>query len=177
MLALSAPVLIIFLVGLRSIVRSSRPNWEWAAALIFGTGLVVTAVWFLGNSITAPANIDATGKPEPAAERALFESGVTLFGSLSYFLSALLMGSAAYATQRTRVLPRWTAWGRLRCGGLNLIGAGSLFGGNNPTGFYSANGFAGVLGLFPFLIWVACVSGAMIAMRAPRPVAPAVPGS
>lgn len=110
MLALSAPVLIIFLVGLRSIVRSSRPNWEWAAALIFGTGLVVTAVWFLGNSITAPANIDATGKPEPAAERALFESGVTLFGSLSYFLSALLMGSAAYATQRTRVLPRWTAW-------------------------------------------------------------------
>lgn len=67
--------------------------------------------------------------------------------------------------------------GRLRCGGLNLIGAGSLFGGNNPTGFYSANGFAGVLGLFPFLIWVACVSGAMIAMRAPRPVAPAVPVS
>ncbi len=64
------------------------------------------------------------------------------------------------------MLPGWTAWVGYAAAVLNLITTGAIFGGGEPSGFYTATGFAGiVIGLLPFLVWVTCIS--VVMMRIP----------
>jgi len=170
---LAGPCFLVWLAGVRSVLRTAGADWEWAAALFFGTGIVAAATATVAGGLLAGANIDTTTRTEPAAVRGLFEGGAVVLGTVIWFVVALAAALSAFVTTRTRVLPRWTAWVGYAAAVLNLITTGTIFGGGEPNGFYTATGFAGiVIGLLPLLVWVASLSAVML--RRPAPVSAAV---
>ncbi len=131
---------------------SSEAPGEWAAALFFSTGIAAVATATVASGIIAGAVLDTTTKAEPAAV-GLFEAGGLIFGTVIWFLITLAAAGLAFVTTRTGVLPSWTAWVGYAAAVLNLITTGAIFGGGEPSGFYTATGFAGlVIGLLPFLV-------------------------
>ncbi len=158
---LSSLVLItffVFLSGLRSIVREAGPESDYAAASLFGAGVIAVTFAALSAALIGAAALDTVSKTEPAAVRALFEAS-TVLGIVGAAPAALFLGLSAYGIQQSGALPRWLAWVGYLAAVLNIAALGTIYGGADPTAFYSATGFAGlVLGLIPFLIWVLLAS-------------------
>ncbi len=169
LLGLAVACNLIWLTGVRGIIRGAGPDWEWAAALSFGTGIAVNAVAVIADGLSAAAAIDTTTKTEPVAVKVLFESSALIYGTVIWFVAALLVALLSYVTTRTAVLPGWTAWVGYVAAALNLVTTFSIFGGGEPGGFFTATGLAGiVIGLLPFLVWITCVSIVMMAARGVR---------
>ena len=105
--------------------------------------------------------------------RTLDGAGVVV-GWMSTWPLVVLLGTAAYATARSRVMAPWTAWVGYAAGGLNLVATLTLFGGSDPNQFFAVNGAGGfVLTVLPLIVWVGCVSVAL--WRQPAPVARNMP--
>jgi hypothetical protein len=122
---------LVFLAGLRRLIRQVRPDYEWIAALVFGSGLVVIAVELVGDGLEAGAALDTWVKTDPTVVRALMEGSFPMFGALGLILSALMLASEGYATLATGVLHKWTGWFAYAAALLNLAVAPSILGGTN----------------------------------------------
>ena len=163
--ALAYIFFIVFAVGLRDALTSSEDRMRLAASLFYAAALVAAAVALVGGGLTATGAVDAAEKAEPASLRAMFEAGGVMLGPVVEFPVALMLGAGATAIGGTGLLPRWTTWVGWSAAGLNLAATPSLFGGSNPTHFYSATGIAQLaMGLLPLLIWT-LVTGVSILRR------------
>lgn len=166
--AIAGLFFLVFVITVLGLIRDAGEDWEWARWLIVlavatSSGAATVASAALGASV-----IDTTVKTEPVALKALFEMGAVTFGTLIWIPAALAVGTVSYVSWWTGVLPRWTAWVGYVVAALNLITTLSLFGGGSPNAFFTATGFAGlIIGLLPFVVWVACLSAVML--RAPQP--------
>ena len=156
---------LVFLAGLRHLIRQVRPDYEWIAALVFGVGLVVIALELVGDGLEAGAALDTWVKTDPTVVRALMEGSFPMFGALGLILSALMLASAGYATLATGVLHKWTGWFAYAAALMNLAVAPSILGGTNITGFYTASGYAPFIGQAAVLIWFLAASISMIRKR------------
>ena len=156
---------LVFLAGLRHLIRVARPDYEWIAALVFGVGLVVIAVELVGDGLEAGAALDTWVKADPTAVRALMEGSFPMFGALGRILAALMLASAGYATLATGVLHKWTGWFAYAAALMNLAAAPSILGGTNITGFYTASGYAPFIGQAVMLIWFLAAAISMISKR------------
>ncbi len=166
---LAVPFFLLWISGVRGIIRGAGPDWEWAGALFFGTGIALSAVTVIANGLGGVAALDTTTKTEPVAVKVAFESSGIILGALVEFVVALFIGLLSYVSMQKAVLPAWTAWVGYIAAALNLITTLAIFGGGEPSGFFTATGLAGiVLGLLPLLVWVTCVSIVMVAGRPVR---------
>lgn len=158
----------VWLLGLRGALRSAGEQHEWAGAFTFGVGLISGAIALVGFGLIAGAALEAgLAKPEPITVRTLFQAANGVFGPLSSLPTALFIAAAAYGTFASGALPRWTGWIGYAAAVLNLAAIPALYGGADPSQFYSAAGFAPiVLGLFPFLIYALATS--IVLIRAPK---------
>jgi hypothetical protein len=157
---------LVFLAGLRHLIRQTRPEYEWAATLVFGAGVVWAILVLVGDTFEASAALDTIGgKAEPVAVRALWEGSVVAFGAIGLILAALFLASAGYAIVATGVLPRWIGWVACLAALLSLVATPAIYAGTNATGFYTADGLASFIGLLPFLLWLLIVSIAMMVKR------------
>lgn len=151
---------LIFASGLRSVLRLAA-DYEWAAALFFGSALVVIALNGASLALSGAAAIDTGGKVNPASVRALWDAGLVV-AWMTTFPLAISIGTVAYATARSRVLPGWTVWVGYVAAFLTALYSFTIFGGSDPSNLFSINGLAGLLlGLLPVLVWVVCVSVAI----------------
>lgn len=152
--------ILVFLAGLRHLIRQARSEYEWVGTLMFGTGLVLVAVTLVADSLEGGTALDTVaGRADPTAIRALTEGYLLLFGSIGCILFALLSAASGYATLVTSVLPRWTGWLSYAVAILNLAAIPSLYGGTDAAGFYTAAGWGvAVIATFPWLIWTLIVS-------------------
>jgi len=98
---------LVFVAGLRHLIRRVRPDDEWLAALVFGSALVQTASILIFEALAGGAALDTFNKPDPSVVRALIEASlaITAFG---FILTALFLAAVSYAILATRSLPRWT---------------------------------------------------------------------
>ena len=121
---------IVFAAGLRHLIRQVRPDYEWLAALVFGSALVQTASVLMFEALVGGAALDTFTKPDPTVVRALTEASlaITAFG---FILTALFLASASYAILATRALQRWTGWVGFGIAILNLVAVPAIFGGND----------------------------------------------
>jgi len=156
---------LVFLAGLRHLVRQARPDYEWIGALVFGVGLVVITIELVGDGLEAGAALDTWVQADPTAVRALMEGSFPMFGGIGLILSALMLASAGYATLATGVLHKWTGWFAYAAALINLAVAPSILGGTNITGFYTASGYAPFIGQAVMLIWFLVASISMIVKR------------
>jgi hypothetical protein len=61
----------VFVAGLRHLIRRVRPDYEWLAALVFGSALVQTASVLMFEAFAGGAALDTFNKPDPTVVRAL----------------------------------------------------------------------------------------------------------
>jgi hypothetical protein len=156
---------LVFLAGFCHLIRLARAQFEWAASLIFASGLVWAILVLLGDTLCAAAALDTSGKADPAAVRALWEASIPAFGAVGLILGALFLASAGFAILATRALPRWTGWLAFVGALANLVAAPSIYAGSNVSGFYTADGLITLIGLLPLLIWLFIVGIFMVAKR------------
>ena len=153
-------VLLLQFTGIRSVIREAGQDWDWAATLFFGAGLLLIAIGLAGAAIEATAALVSKSGANPATVDSVWLGSAVLFTSI-YFPSAIALGTASYVVIRAGVLPRWIGWLGGVCAVLNVGGALTILGGtgsNGPTGLLPL-----ILGFAPAAVWVVSVSAALLA--------------
>ena len=153
---------VVFLAGLRHLIREADPDYEWLATLIFGAGLALSALQLVADGLQGGAALDASVRAEPTVVRGLFEASYVFYGAIGLIVAALMLASAGSAILVTGALPRWIGWLALGGAVVNLIAAPSIYGGADYTAFYSASGWITYIAQLTWVAWFAIASVAMI---------------
>jgi hypothetical protein len=103
-----------FVAGLRSVLRRAEGDPGTLSNVVFGAGVVFTAVW----SVSAAALASVAYAVEFSDARVSNPDLVTVLPSLGGlllllgggFAGILLLAATSILIFRTRVLPRWLAW-------------------------------------------------------------------
>lgn len=152
-----------FIAGLRSVAVAAAADHEWLATTTFAAGVVITVIAFMSlGLILASTAIAASSHADPAIVRVLFETSGVLGGAPSLVPLAFYLGAAGSLVATTGILPRWLAQVGWIGSILVLIAAFSAYGGSDPLGFWSANGFVTVLALIPLYVWTLGASVALL---------------
>ncbi|ALV37431.1 hypothetical protein [Streptomyces sp. CdTB01] len=142
--------LTLFVTAFRELVRRIRPDYEWAAALAFTTGLVYATIVLVSSGLEAGAVIAADRPIDPT----ITVSGTyVLYGSISRLLLGLFLGTLGHVVTRTGLLPRWVGRSAHALAVINLAFVPSLFFGNTPAHFYAANGWGTTALMGALLSW------------------------
>jgi hypothetical protein len=167
--------LIVFLAGLRHLIREADPAWEWVATLIYGAGLVHVSLSLVGASLeTGGVFSTPDGTIDPTTQGPLAYGNFLLHGTIGRVLTALFLFAAGAAVLRTKALPRWVAWSGFGIAAWNLAFVPAMFFGSEAARFYTANGWGNTaLTASLILYWVFAVGVA--ALR--RPQVTATPGA
>ncbi|TYK46758.1 hypothetical protein [Actinomadura decatromicini] len=152
--------LLVFVSGLRDLIKKVNPECEWIANLLSTAGLAYVAVTLVSSGLEAGAVI-ASDKP---IDPTITVTGTyILYGTIGRMLLAMFLGATAYAIARTRLLPSWTSKGSYVLAGINLAFIPSLFFGNTPAHFYAANGWGTTAMMGAILsYWLLAVSIALL---------------
>jgi hypothetical protein len=148
-------VLLMQFTGIRALIRGAGEDWEWAAALFFGAGLVTAAVVIVGSSTEAAAAFVSGAATDPTIVRALWAVAWMALTFL-YLPAAIAFGTASYAVLHASILPRWIGWLSGVAAVLDALAALTIFGGTGNTGPLGLLPI--ILGATPVVIWFVAVS-------------------
>ncbi len=152
-------VLLMQFTGIRAVIRGAGENWEWAATLFFGAGLVTAALLIVGSAAEATAVFISGSGTEPTIVRAAW-AGAWMVLTFLFLPAAIAFGTAAYAVFRGAILPRWVGWLSAVAAALDLVAALTIFGGtgnNGPLGLLPI-----ILGATPVIVWFVALSIVML---------------
>jgi hypothetical protein len=163
--------IIVFLAGLRAVIRQADAAYEWLASLVFGAGMVYAAINLVKISLETGVVLGAPdGTLDPTTDGPLAHANILLHGSADRLVTALLLTAAGSGILRTRALPRWAGSSAYVLAVVNLAFVPSLYFGTDAAAFYSALGWGNTAltsGLL--LYWVAAVGiAAMVSTRRAR---------
>jgi Domain of unknown function (DUF4386) len=103
-----------FVAGLRAVLRRAEGDPGTLSSLVFGAGVVFTAVWSVSAVALAAVaySVGLADAPvsDPDLVRVLPQLGSLLLLLGGGFAGILLVLATSMLTFRTRVLPRWLAW-------------------------------------------------------------------
>jgi hypothetical protein len=106
----------IFMAGVRQLIRRADPQHEWLASLFFGVGLVFVTLTVVADSLQGATVVDAFNPPgDGVVIRAMWESTILMYGTVALWLLAFLMAILSYVTLASGALPRWSAWFGYAC--------------------------------------------------------------
>lgn len=164
--------LMVFAAGVRELVRRASPSYEWLGTLSFGAMAVWVGVTLVANGLEGGAALDAqSGHGDPSVVRALTMGYLLIYNSsIAFVMTAFYMGTTAFATLATGILPRWTGWLAWVSVALCVLVIPTMyFGPADPTGFYNAAGWgAALIANFPPLLWFLAV-GVILLLKGPSP--------
>jgi Domain of unknown function (DUF4386) len=169
---LADPILIccfvVFLAGLRHLIREARTDFEWISTLIFGLGLLYITLQLVGDALQGAGALDAAAGTDQSAVRALFEGSTPLYVSIGLIPEAFFLAFTGYAILASGVLPKWAGW-------VTYIGAVVTLA-DAPTIYFGFGGLInGVLSLFSAIaefwlpVWILMASILILRKRAPMP--------
>lgn len=149
--------LMLFAVGFRELVRRADANCEWLGTLSFGAMAVWVGVTLVANGLEGGAVLDSqSGHGDPSVARSLTMGYLLIYNSsIAFIMTAFYMGTAAFATFSTGILPRWTGWLAWTSVVLCVLAIPSMYSGPaDPAGFYNAAGWGpALIANFPPLLW------------------------
>jgi Domain of unknown function (DUF4386) len=103
-----------FVAGLRSVLRRAEGDPGTLSNLVFGAGVVFTAVWSVSAAALAAVaySVEFSDAPvnDPDVVRVLPQLGSLLLLLGGGFAGILLVLATSVLAFRTRVFPRWFAW-------------------------------------------------------------------
>jgi hypothetical protein len=167
-------LLMIFLAGVRHLIRHANPQHEWLASLFFGVGLVFVALTFVADSLQGATAVDGFN---PLADgvivRAMLESTILMYGAVALWLLAMLMAILSYVTLASGVLPKWSAWLGYGCALACLAFVPAMFVRHvDMLGFYNPAGLGveAIANGFPLAVWMIAIGVALLRKRAPSTI-------
>ena len=164
-------LLMIFLAGVRHLIRQANPRHEWLASLFYGVGLVFVTLTVIADSLQGATVVDAFNLPgDGVVIRAMWESSILMYGSVALWLLAFLMAILSYVILASGVLPRWSAWLGYACALACLAFVPTMFVHHvDMMGFYNPAGWGAeaIANNFPLAVWVIVVGILMLRKRAP----------
>ena len=161
---LNVACFLIFLTGLRRLIRQAQPDED--AMLVFGFGSVLGTLTLVFDALIGGAALDTVSKADPAVVRGLTEGSFLLAGSVGLIMAALFLASASAVSLASGVLPRWVGWVGFAAAVLNLVAVPSIYGGTKFGGFYTATGYAPlILGTFTYVIWLLTAGISLLVMK------------
>ncbi|MFE6062098.1 hypothetical protein [Streptomyces sp. NPDC056431] len=166
---LTCGALLVFLTGLRHLIRTAGAGYEWLASLVFGSGLAYVVATLVAASIEAGTVLEhPDGTLDPTVDGTLAHANMLLHGSVARLLTAILLAAAGYAILRSGVLPRWT--GRLAhsVALVNIAFVPSLFFGTDAADFYSAVGWGNTALTAALVVYWALAVGIAVRPRSSR---------
>lgn len=168
---LTCGALLVFLTGLRHLIRSAGPGFEWLASLVFGSGLAYVTVTFVAASIEAGTVLEhPDGTLDPTVDGTLAHANMLLHGSVARLLTAILLTAAGYAILRSGMLPRWIGRLAYAVAIVNLAFVPSLFFGTDAADFYSAVGWGNTAMAAALVVYWALAVGITVLKRSSRPL-------
>jgi hypothetical protein len=100
---------LIFLAGLRHLIRQTRPEYEWLATLVFAVGVALSTLQLVADGLQGGAALDASSKAEPMVVGGLFEASYVFYGAIGLIVAALMLASAGFAILATERFPAGSA--------------------------------------------------------------------
>jgi hypothetical protein len=155
-------LLFVFLAGFRAMIAGANPKFEYLGTAAFGLGATGTILGFVSLGILGAAVANAGGTPDVPAVHAMFVASGVIGGAPSAVALAFFLGVSGSALSKSAILPRWTVWLSWVAAILILITAPALYGGDNASAFYTANGIVTLLALLPLYVWTLAVSIAIL---------------
>lgn len=163
------PMLLVFSVGLRELIRRADAQFEWVGTLLVAAMAVWLGVTLVANGMEGGIALDALhGNGDPSVARALTMGYLLIYnGSIAFVMTALFLATAGYATFVTGILPRWTAWLAYAAAFLCVACIPATYAGAvDPAGFYNAGGWgAALIANFPPLLWFLAVGALLVRKR------------
>lgn len=151
--------LLLFLAGLRQLVRRASPEDEWIAGLAFSAGLLLTAITMVAKSLESGSSLASAVPIDPTTQGPLAPGEFLLYGGFARLVTALLLAAAGFALLRTGILPRWTGWTAYVIALLNLAFVPAMYFGKDAAEFYTAQGWGTTAFIASFMVyWVLAVS-------------------
>jgi hypothetical protein len=143
-----------FIAGLRSIAVAAAADREWLATTMFGAGIALVVITYVGGGLGVSANAIAVSRHADAAQVRLLFEAVGMVGGPPWLVpAALFLGAAGSLGATARIVPRWLALVGWIGSILTLIAAFSAYGASDPTSFWSPDGTVTTLAVLPFWIW------------------------
>lgn len=130
--------LLLFVTGLRELVKAVSPRHEWAGGIASAAGLAYVVVTLVSSGLEAGAVIAADHPIDPTIS---VPGTYVLYGSIGRMLLGIFLAAVGYAIARTRMLPSWTSRSAYVLAAVNVAFIPSMFFGNEPAFFYAANGW------------------------------------
>jgi hypothetical protein len=155
-------LLFVFLGGLRAMIVAASPRLDYLGTAVFGLGATGNILGYVSLGILAAAAVNAAGTPDAPAVHAMFVAAGVIGGAPSAIALGLFLGVSGSALSTSAILPRWTVWISWVAAVLVLATAPALYGGDNASAFYTANGFVTLLALLPLYVWTTAVSIAIL---------------
>jgi hypothetical protein len=149
LIAAAGLALVVFVLGLRSLIARAEPAPGALAPLAWAGGVACAALVLAGNAVSRAAAFASTDDEfalDPNTRRLFEDAGLLLLAS-GAIAAMLLVVAVSLAALRHRVLPRWLGWAGFPAAALLPL----------------AVGFVGFLVLF---VWVLAV-GVALALRRP----------
>lgn len=164
--------LMLFVAGFRELIKSVSPQHEWIGGIASTAGLAYVVVTLISSGLEAGAVI-ATDHP---IDPTISVSGTyILYGSIGRMLLGMFLVMVGYAISRTRALPRWTGRSAYVLAVINFAFIPSMFFGNKPAFFYSANGWGSTASIGAVLSYWLLAMSVSILRSARRPALHANP--
>jgi hypothetical protein len=151
----ASAVLLMLFAGIRGVIRGAGEDWEWAAAMFFGAGLVTVAITIVGAAAEATAAFVSGSESDPTIVRATW-AGAWMALTFLYLPAAIALGTVSYAVLRAAILPRWVGWLGAAAAVLDVIAALTIAGGTGDIGPLGLLPL--ILGFAPVVVWVVAVS-------------------
>ena len=164
---LGMTLLVVFMTGIRQLVKDTA--YEWVGSLAATAGVAWVTVLFVSTGLEVGAVIAAD---EPIDPTITVTGTYILYGTISRLLEGLFLASLGYTVLRSGLLPRWTGWTAYLLAMVNFAFVPSLFFGNNPANFYAANGWGTTASMGAVtMLWLLAVNIAMLVTRPRLPQA------
>jgi hypothetical protein len=99
-------VMIVFLAGLRELIRHADSRYEWVANIAHGAGLVLVSITMVAHSMEVGGVLHhPSGSIDPTVDGPLAAGSMLLHGSVGRIVTAVLLAAAGYAILQPRPCP------------------------------------------------------------------------
>lgn len=159
--------MVVFFSTFSHLIRRADPEAAWLSSIVQSAGTLYIGIILVAAAFETGAVFgQPDGTLDPTIDGPLAHANVLMHGSIKRLLTSVIMFSAGYAVQRTRIFPKWAAWSAYVVGLCNLAYVPSLFFGTDVTKFYSAIGWGNTALVGSFIAyWMVAVG--IAAMKRP----------
>lgn len=152
-------VFLVYFTGLRQLVRTVNPAYDWLGNVIQIAGVVWTAMVFVPQSMEVGAAISVQHDIDTTTEGPFAPAQYLMQGAVSRLLMGVFLIALGIAVSKMDLLSRWVGRSAFILAAINLAFLPAVYFGDDAADFYSAQGWGTTASMGAlWSIWTLAVS-------------------